>query len=109
MSAWSPGCCPRCGGSGSSGEECTGGACWDCQATGHPHMGPCGFWLWWLNHSLGALLWLYVWMIGWATVAGAAEASWAAVVMAATTLPAWFTWLALDRAYDRRVRARAWN
>jgi hypothetical protein len=39
------GCCGACGcpcgGSGVSGEECTGGWCWDCQGTCHPHLGPC--------------------------------------------------------------------
>lgn len=36
-----PGCCPMCGGGGASGEESTGGKCWDCQGTGHPHLGRC--------------------------------------------------------------------
>jgi hypothetical protein len=103
------GCCPSCGGSGASGEECTGGACWDCQATGHPHLGPCGFWLWWLNHSLDALLLLFVWMCIAAGVMGVLQQEWMEWAFAGTTLPWWIAWLTLDRAYDRRVRARVWN
>jgi hypothetical protein len=37
-----PGCCPRCHGTGGDAwDESTGGRCWDCQATGHPHLGLC--------------------------------------------------------------------
>jgi hypothetical protein len=103
------GCCPSCAGSGASGEECTGGACWDCQATGHPHLGPCGFWLWWLNHSLDVLLVLYVYMIGFAIVMGVAQQVWMEWTFAGSTLPGWIAWLTLDRLYDRRVRAKVWN
>lgn len=103
------GCCPACGGSGASGEECTGGACWDCQATGHPHLGPCGFWRWWLNHSLDLLLVLFVIMAAGAVVVGALESEWVTWVYVAVTLPWWCAWVALEKAYDRRVRRRVWN
>lgn len=36
------GCCPTCGGGGAVYDESTGGKCWDCQGTGHPHLGTCG-------------------------------------------------------------------
>lgn len=36
------GCCPTCSGSGAAYDESTGGKCWDCQGTGHPHLGTCG-------------------------------------------------------------------
>lgn len=36
------GCCPRCGGNGGDYDESTGGRCWDCQGSGHPHLGTCG-------------------------------------------------------------------
>jgi hypothetical protein len=32
-----PGCCPVCDGAGGD----YNGPCWDCQATGHPHLGLC--------------------------------------------------------------------
>jgi hypothetical protein len=32
-----PGCCPVCNGAGGD----YNGPCWDCQATGHPHLGLC--------------------------------------------------------------------
>jgi hypothetical protein len=61
------GCCPMCV-DGYSGEECTGGLCWDCQGTGHPHLGPCGGWehfaAWCHRRELSALGWL----LGWAWV-----------------------------------------
>lgn len=54
-----------CGGGGASGEECTGGMCWDCQGTGHPHLGPCGRWerfgAWCHRHELDALGWVLAW------------------------------------------------
>lgn len=37
-----PGCCDRCHGTGGDvWDESTGGLCWDCQGTGHPHLGLC--------------------------------------------------------------------
>lgn len=36
------GCCPSCDGRGGAYDESTGGRCWDCQGTGHPHLGTCG-------------------------------------------------------------------
>jgi hypothetical protein len=36
------GCCTSCGGSGGAYDESTGGRCWDCQGSGHPHLGACG-------------------------------------------------------------------
>lgn len=36
------GCCGACDGRGRDmGAPETGGLCWDCQGTGHPHLGPC--------------------------------------------------------------------
>jgi len=32
------GCCDSCRGTGCSGDVETGGVCWDCQGTGHPHL-----------------------------------------------------------------------
>lgn len=51
------GCCPRCV-DGASGEECTGGLCWDCQGTGHAHSGRCRsrFLDWW-HLKEGAVVW----------------------------------------------------
>jgi hypothetical protein len=37
-----PGCCTSCGGLGvTSDAPETGGRCWDCKGTGHPHVGAC--------------------------------------------------------------------
>lgn len=35
------GCCDGCQGTGISGDQQTGGKCWDCRGTGHAHDGPC--------------------------------------------------------------------
>jgi hypothetical protein len=37
-----PPCCDRCHGTGGDvWDESTGGLCWDCRGTGHPHTGLC--------------------------------------------------------------------
>lgn len=60
------GCCGHCDGYGgdASAPE-TGGMCWDCRGTGHPHTGPCAGWerfaAWCHRHELDALGWVLAW------------------------------------------------
>jgi hypothetical protein len=109
------GCCSSCGGSGYSGEECTGGACWDCQATGHPHLGRCRsrFLDWWHLREGSVVLTAMVWTI--ITTAFGAPAfyglgSWlVAVAVCVSVGPALLAILAmifLGRAADRQIRRR---
>ena len=102
-----------CGGGGASGEESTGGMCWDCQGTGHPHLGPCaGFWLWWWRHASAVFMLLIVWLLlaGVVVLALALrDQVWPAYVFAGVTLAWWFGWLGLDVMYLRRFQAEAWN
>lgn len=103
-----PGCCPMCDGTGASGEECTNGACWDCQATGHPHVGRCrsAFLDWWhLRETIVMWLWA-AWVICGLiahTVITVAWYGWAYVGIAVAGYAALFTFSKLaDRQIERR-------
>ena len=103
------GCCSMCGGRGASGEECTGGMCWDCQGTGHPHLGPCGRWetfaAWCHRHELDALTWVlgWAWITTLLAVLPGAE-PWAIYVIAVPVLLGLPTWVAMSKIGDRQVK-----
>jgi len=102
------GCCPMCSGSGASGEESTGGACWDCQGTGHPHLGPCGFWLWWKSRSAALLLIVFAWMVAGSVPVYLIDREWV-VWIYFVGVPLAFAWLGLDAVYRHLEHKGTWN
>lgn len=102
------GCCSMCGGGGMSGEECTGGMCWDCQGTGHPHLGPCGRWetfaAWCHRREVDALMVVLGW--AWITtllmILPGAE-PWAVYVQAVPVLLGLPAVVAMSKIGDRQM------
>lgn len=94
-----------CGGGGASGEECTGGMCWDCQGTGHPHLGPCGRWerfaAWCHRHELDALAYVlgWAWITAFLAIMPGAE-PWAVYVQSLPVLLGIPAWVAMGKLGD---------
>lgn len=103
-----PGCCPSCDGTGASGEECTNGACWDCQATGHPHIGRCrsAFLDWWHLHETVAM-WLWVaWIVCGAVALAVVSAEWYAWAYPIAALTGYHVFFACSKLADRQIERR---
>jgi hypothetical protein len=104
-----PGCCGHCDGFGSdpSAPE-TGGLCWDCRGTGHPHLGPCGGWerfaAWCHRQELNALSWTlgWAWVSTFFAVLPGAE-PWAIYIVAVPVLLGIPAWIAMSRIGDRQT------
>lgn len=106
-----PGCCGNCDGEGSdaSAPE-TGGLCWDCQGTGHPHAGRCRsrFLDWWHLKESAVVLLAMAWTLV-TTAVGVLTIPlswypWAVVVSLGPTLLGLAGLLLLGPVSDRQIR-----
>jgi hypothetical protein len=105
------GCCTACKGTGFSGDDAVpGGMCWDCQATGHPHAGPCA--PDWLVRTHVVLRWLtaVLMFVGWVGVVTTVLIQQIGVVFALSAAfmivggPGWAALAIYDYPYHRGER-----
>jgi len=93
-----------------SGEECTSGVCWDCQGTGHPHLGRCRsrFLDWWHVHesivTLVAMLWTIATTVLFLALLPRDAYAWACWVSLGPTIAVIPAWMILGTASDRQIQ-----
>lgn len=103
------GCCGHCDGEGGdpSAPE-TGGLCWDCRGTGHPHLGSRGAWetfaSWCHRHELDAM----AWVIGWAWITALlvllpGVEPWGVYIQSVPVLLGVPAWIAMSKIGDRQM------
>ena len=107
-----PGCCGNCDGYGgdASAPE-TGGMCWDCQGTGHAHLGRCRsrFLDWWHLREgavvLTAMLWtMLTTVFGAPVLFGTTWYALGCVLSMSPALLAIFALIVVGPAADRQIR-----